>query len=107
MHVNLVLTSKVPTIANFQQNFYYQVQIAMFCTKTKWCNFFLCTTVDYYCKRVEFEESFCGSIFPTFQRFYVLAILPELTLKAKLIQEPKDWVMEEETFFQEMAKVVT
>ena len=88
-------------------SFYYQVQMAMFCTKTKWCDFFLRTTVDYYCERVKFEESFCGSILPTLRRFYVLAILPELALKSKPIREPKDWVTEEESFLQEMAEVVT
>ena len=74
-------------------SFYYLVQKAMFCMKTKWCDFFLCTTVDYYCERVQFKESSCCSILPTLRCFYVLAILPELTLKAKSIWEPKDWVM--------------
>ena len=69
--------------------------MVMFCTKTKWCDFFLCTTADYFCKQVQFEEPFCGSILPTLRCF-----LPELTLKAKSIREPKDWVMEEETFFK-------
>ena len=28
------------------QNYYYQVQTAMLCTNTQWCDFFLWTTVD-------------------------------------------------------------
>ena len=88
-------------------SFYYQVQVVVFCTKTKWYDFFFHTTVDYHCERVQFKESFCGIVLPTLRYFYVLAILPELTLKAKLIQEPNNCVTEEETFLQEIAEVVT
>jgi len=28
-------------------SYYYQVQLATFCTSTQWCDFLLCTTVDY------------------------------------------------------------
>ena len=87
-------------------SFYYQVQMAMFCTKTKWCDFLLRTTVDYHCERVPLDESFCDALLPTLRRFYVLAILPELSLKAKPIREPKDWLAEEETFLQEMAELI-
>ena len=85
----------------------YQIQIAMFCTRTKWCDFFLRTTVDFHCERILFDESFCGNILPILRKFYILAILPELTLKAKPIQEPKDWVAEETVFLQEMTEFVT
>ena len=57
--------------------FYYKVQMAMLGTKTKRWDFFLYITVNYHCEWVQFNESFCGSILPTFLRFYVLAILPE------------------------------
>ena len=88
-------------------SYYYQIQIAMFCTRTKWCDFFLRTTVDFHCERVPFDESFCSSILPILRRFYILAILPELTLKSKPIREPKDWVAEETVFLQEMTEFVT
>ena len=88
-------------------SYYYQVQMAMFCTKTKWCDSLLCTTVDYHCEWVLFEESFCETILPTLRRFYILAILPELALKGKLIREPKDWVTDEHCFLQEMEEFVT
>jgi len=83
-------------------SYYYQIQLAMFCTRTKWCNFFFRTTVDFHCERISFDESLCGSILPILRRFYILAILPELTLKAKPIWEPKDWVAEETVFLQEI-----
>ena len=67
-------------------SYYYQVQMAMFCTNTKWCDFILRTTIDYHCERVQFDESFMSHIsIPTLRRFYIMAILPELTLKAKEI----------------------
>ena len=86
-------------------SFYYQVKMAMFCTKTKWCSFFIRTTIDYYCEWVQFEESICSSILPTLRWFYVLAILPKLTLNVKPIWEPKDWVLEK-IFLQKMSNVV-
>jgi len=30
-------------------NYHYQIQTAMFCTRRKWCDFVVCTTVDFYC----------------------------------------------------------
>lgn len=71
-------------------SYYYQVQMAMFCTKREWCDFFIRTTVDYHCERIEFDRSFCVSLLPKLRRFFFLAILPELTLKHNLICEPKD-----------------
>ena len=84
--------------------YYYQVQMAMFCTKKEWCDFLLCTTIDYQCEQVQFDKSFCDNIMVlhTLQQFYILVILPELALKAKPIQEPKDWLTEEDSFLQEM-----
>ena len=82
--------------------YYYQVQMAMFCTKKAWCDFLLHTTIDYHCERVQFDKSFCDMVLPALRRFYILAILPELALKAKPIREPKDWLTEEDSFLQEM-----
>ena len=87
-------------------SYYYQIQMAMFCTKTEWCDFLLRTTIDYHCERVQLDESFCAAILSTLRRFYILAILPELALKAKPIREPKDWITEEDIFLQEMKEVV-
>ena len=87
-------------------SYYYQIQMAMFCTKKEWCDFLLCTTIDYHCKQVQFDESFCGAIFPTLRRFYILAILPELALKAKPIREPKYWITKEDSFLKEMEELV-
>ena len=39
-------------------------------------------------------------VLPFLQRFYVLAIWPELALKAKPIWEPKDLLTEEDSFFR-------
>ena len=87
-------------------SYYYQVQMAMFCTNTEWCDFILRTTIDYHCERVQFDESFCVTVLPTLRRFYMMAILPELALKAKEIREPKDWITDEESFLREMEDLV-
>ena len=87
-------------------SYYYQVQMAMFCTKREWCDFILRTTIDYHCERVQFDESFCTRLLPSLRQFYVTAILPELTLKAKPIREPKEWIADLQSFLQEMQRVV-
>lgn len=86
--------------------YYYQVQMAMFCTNRKWCDFILRTTIDYYCERVQFDESFCTGLLPSLRRFYITAILPELALKAKPIREPKHWIADENSFLLEMEQLV-
>jgi len=88
-------------------SYYYQVQMAMFCTNTQWCDFLLRTTVDYHCERIQYNEAFCHKIIPTLRRFYIIAILPELSLKGKPIREPKDWISDEESFIQEMEQLVS
>ena len=87
-------------------SYYYQVQMAMFCTKREWCDFIIRTTIDYHCERVQFDESFCARLLPSLHRFYVTAILPELAFKAKPIREPKEWIADEESFLQEMERLV-
>ena len=84
-------------------SYYCQVQLTMFCTDTQWCDFILCTTVD--CERVQFNKSFCTTTLPTLRRFYTLAILPELSLKANW--EPKDWLTNEDSFVQEMERLLS
>ena len=63
-------------------SYYYQVQMAMVCTKKKWYDFLLHTTIDYHRERVQFNKSFCDMVLPTLRRFYILVILPELAMKA-------------------------
>ena len=87
-------------------SYYYQVQMAMFCTKREWCDFILRTTIDYYFERVQIDESFCARLLPSLRRFYVTAILSELAFKAKPIREPKEWIADEENFLQEMERLV-
>ena len=87
-------------------SYYYQVQMAMFYTKREWCDFILRTTIDYHCEWVQFDEYFCTRLLPSLRQFYVTAILPELTLKAKPIREPKEWIADLQSFLQEMQRVV-
>ena len=88
-------------------SYYYQVQVAMLCTNTQWCDFLLRTTVDFHCERVEYDEAFCIDMIPTLRRFYIIAILPELSLKGKSIREPKDWIDDEHSFVLEMEQLVS
>ena len=88
-------------------SYYYQVQMAMVCTNTRWCDFLLRTTVDYHCERVEYNETFCLEIIPILRRFYIITILPEISLEDKSIWEPKDWISDEESFIQEMEQLVS
>ena len=88
-------------------SYHYQVQMAMFCTNTRWCDFLLRTTIDYHCEKVECNETFYLEIIPTLRRFYIVAILPELSLKGKSIREPKDWISNEESFIQELEQLVS
>ena len=74
----------------YTHGYYYQIQIAMFCTKKEWCDFLLCTIIDYHCEQVQI--AFCGIVLTILQCFHILVILSELALKAKLIREPKDWL---------------
>ena len=87
-------------------DYYYQVQTAMFCTGTRWCDFFLRTTVDMYCERIAFDERMCCSILPKLREFYFCAILPELTLpRNPEIREPKEWLQDKETWLHRVRMV--
>ena len=87
-------------------SYYYQVQMAIHCTNTQWYDFLLRTTVDFHCEWVEYDDVFCSGVIPTLRRFYIVAILPELSLKAKSIREPKNWIEDEDKFIQEMERIV-
>lgn len=84
--------------------YYYQVQMAMFCTQREWCDFLVCTTVDHHCERIDFDKSFCVSLLPKLRRFFFLAILPELTLKKNPIREPDDWISDANNWLEEIAR---
>jgi len=81
--------------------------MALFCMSTQWCNFLLWTTVDYNCERVGYNEAFCFEMTPVLGCFYIIAILPEFSLKRKSIQEPKDWINDEDSFAQVMEQLVS
>ena len=57
-------------------------------------------------EQVQFDKFFCDMVLPTSLRFCILVILPELTLKAKPIQEPKDWLTEKGNFLLEKEELV-
>ena len=87
---------------NCTHTYYYQVQMAMFCTKREWCDFFIRTTVDYHCERIKFDHV---SLLPKLRRFFFLAVLPELTLKHKPIRKPKDWISDADAWVEKVAKL--
>ena len=70
--------------------YFHQVQFAMFCTKTKWCDFFICAK-DFHGERILYDDNFCSSIISKLKRFYFCAILPELVVSRLPIREPKEW----------------
>ena len=51
---------------------------------------------------MEYDETFCESFLHKLRHFYFVAILPELAVQHKPIREPKDWIMDEEAFLDEM-----
>ena len=71
--------------------YYYQVQVAMFCTNRKWCDFVVLTRVDLHVERINFNEIFCHSFLSKLQNFFFNSLLPELTSPHKPIQEP-EWI---------------
>lgn len=79
--------------------YYHQVQFAMYCTNTKWCDFFICAK-DTHGERILYDEEFCLSIIPKLKRFYFCAILPELVVQRQPIREPKEWITDEALWMQ-------
>ena len=80
-------------------DYYYQIQIAMLCTNTQWCDFFLQTTIDVHCERIALDLRMCCSILPKLREFYFCTILPELTLpRNPEIREPKEWLQDKEAW---------
>ena len=71
--------------------YYYQVQVAMFCTNRKWCDFVVRTKVDLHVERIKFNETFCHSFLSKLRNFFFNSLLPELTLPHKPIRE-LEWI---------------
>jgi len=71
----------------------------MFCTNTKWCDFFICTK-DTHTERILYNDEFCSLIIPKLKCFYFCAILPELVVQHQPIQEPKEWITDETSWVQ-------
>ena len=83
--------------------YYHQVQFAMFCTRTKWCDFFICAK-DCQGKRINYDEDFCLSIIPKLKRFYFCAILPDLAVPRQPIREPMDWLTDEASWLDRVTE---
>ena len=77
----------------------------MFCTNTKWCDFFLRTTKDIYCERIVLDEQMCYSILPKLREFYFCSMLLELTLPHNPIREPKEWLQDKEAWLDRIHTV--
>ena len=84
--------------------YYYQIQAAMFCTRVKWCDFVVRTTVDLHVERIAWDPQFWMSVLPKLHNFYFTAILPELALPRMHtggIREPKEWLTNPEAWKQQ------
>ena len=86
--------------------YFHQVQFAMYCTKTKWCDFFICAK-DFYGERILYDDDFCSSIIPKLKRFYFCAILPELVVPRQPIREPKEWITNEALWMERVADITS
>ena len=59
-------------------DYYYQIQIAMLCTNTQWCDFFLRTTIDVHCERIALDLRMCCSILPSLENSISVLFYPNL-----------------------------
>ena len=59
--------------------YYYQIQVAIYCTNRRWCDFVMRTKVDLHVKRIEFNEILCHSFLHKLRKFFFASLLPELT----------------------------
>ena len=88
-------------------DYYHQIQFAMFCTNTKWCDFCLRTLVDVHCERIYLNTEYCSSRIPSLRKFYFCAILPELALPKDPIREPREWIVSEQDWLQRVSSPVS
>ena len=86
--------------------YFYQIQFAMYCTKTKWCDFFICAK-NSHGERILYDDDFCSSIIPKLKRFYFCAILPELVVPCQPIREPKAWITDEASWMERVADLTS
>ena len=88
----LTTSSEDSLILKRSHEYYYQIQTAMLCTSTQWCDFVVRTSVDFQVvERVRVDAAFCESFLDKVRNFYFNSILPELTVKHTPIREP-DWI---------------
>ena len=88
----LTISNDGSLILKRSHQYYYQVQTAMLCTKTQWCDFVVRTTVDFQVvERVWIDKSFCDTFVDKVRQFYFNSILPELTVRQTPIREP-EWI---------------
>ena len=79
--------------------YFYQVQIAMYCTQRNWCDFVVRTTVDIHVERIAVDREFLGYTVMKLKTFYFGALLPELALPRRMtggIREPSEWLQDSE-----------
>uniref|UniRef100_A0A1X7U2J2 YqaJ viral recombinase domain-containing protein n=1 Tax=Amphimedon queenslandica TaxID=400682 RepID=A0A1X7U2J2_AMPQE len=73
-------------------NYYYQVQGAMFCTDTFWCDFVVSTEKDLFVQRISFDRQFWETTITKLRTFYFTALLPQLAAPLNgMIREPEQW----------------
>ena len=85
--------------------YYYQVQTAMLCTQTQWCDFVVRTCIDFQVvERIHLDQEFCSSFISKVQKFYFNSILPELTVKRTPIREP-EWISNTEEWTKRVAEL--
>ena len=64
-------------------HYHNQIQTAMLCTNTKWCDFVVRTNLEFrVAETVSFDEEFCDSFIPK---------APELTKKRSPMSKP-EWI---------------
>ena len=59
-------------------SYYYQVQMAMFCTRWEWCDFFICTTVDCLVNKLSLIAPFVFCFFLSFGGAFLLSYQNQL-----------------------------
>ena len=85
--------------------YYYQIQTAMLCTETQWCDFVVRTSIDFQLvERIRLDEEFCSSFIIKVREFYFNSILPEITVKRTPIREP-EWVDNTEEWNERVAEL--
>ncbi len=61
-----------------RHDYYYQIQIQLYCTDRLWCDFVLRTDKELHVERIYRNEVWLDTILPKLRTFYFSALLPEL-----------------------------